>query len=225
MDPAYPKNSTILVVDDTATNLKVLLRFLKKFGFELTIAQNSQEMFNRLDHQIPDLILLDVMMPGLDGFEACRRLKATERTHDIPVIFLTVLPDLESKIKGFEVGGVDFITKPIEPHELRARVVTHLSLRHLQRELQAKNEQLQAQNSQLQVKNQQLQTALAKVKTLSGLLPICANCKQIRDDQGYWHQVEVYIRNHSEAEFSHGLCPECIKTLYPDFDWTEGDQS
>jgi PleD family two-component response regulator len=165
------------------------------------------------------------MMPGLDGFEACRRLKATERTRDVPVIFMTVLHDLESKLKGFEVGGVDFITKPIEPRDLTARVVTHLSLRHLQRELQAKNEQLQVQNFQLQAKNEQLQAALNKVKTLSGLLPICANCKQIRDDQGYWHQVETYIRDHSDAEFSHGVCPKCMKTLYPDFDWEADNQS
>ncbi len=101
------------------------------------------------------------------------------------------------------------ITKPFQIEEVLARVYTHLTIRDLQKTLQEKNEQLQ-------IKNNELETALAKVKLLSGLLPICANCKKIRNDEGYWQQVEVYIHEHSEADFSHGVCPDCMKKLYPD---------
>lgn len=182
---------------------------LETADFRTLIAIDGEKALQQIERFLPDLILLDVIMPGLDWFETCRRLKAAEATREIPVIFMTALDDVESKIKGFEVGAVDFITKPIEHQEVLARVTTHLTIRALQQELQKKNQQLEA-------KNNQLQEALDKIKRLRGLLPICANCKKIRDDQGHWQDVAVYIRNHSEADFSHGICPDCLKKLYPD---------
>jgi DNA-binding response OmpR family regulator len=174
------------------------------------VAQSGEEALKWVNDLAPDIILLDVMMPGLDGFETCRHLKASEATREIPIIFMTALADLENKLKGFEAGGVDYVTKPLEHQEVVARLNTHLTIRRLQQSLEENNIELQA-------KNEQLQQALDQVKTLSGLLPICANCKKIRDDQGYWQDVAVYIRDHSEVEFTHGICPDCMQTLYPDF--------
>jgi DNA-binding response OmpR family regulator len=187
-----------------------MVGLLKEADFDISVAQSGQEALKRVSDLTPDIILLDVVMPEVDGFETCRRLKANETARTIPVIFMTALTDVESKVKGFEAGGVDYVTKPVEAKELLARLTTHLTLRRLQKSLEGRNAELQA-------KNEQLQQALDQVKKLSGLLPICANCKKIRDDQGYWQDVAVYIRDHSEAEFSHGICPDCMKRLYPDF--------
>jgi DNA-binding response OmpR family regulator len=203
-------SQTLLIVDDNLKNLKVLLDLLKDSGFTISVAKSGEEALERASRWTPDLILLDVMMPDLDGFETCRRLKTSKTTREIPVIFMTALADVESKLKGFEVGGVDYVTKPLEYQEVIARLNTHLIIRRLQQDLAEKNAELQA-------KNEQLQQALNQVKTLSGLLPICANCKKIRDDQGYWQDVAVYIREHSEADFTHGICPDCMQKLYPDF--------
>jgi DNA-binding response OmpR family regulator len=209
METDQSHTRALLIVDDDLKNLRVLLDLLKDFGFAISVARNGEEALERASRRPPDLILLDVMMPGLDGFETCRRLKADQTTAEVPIIFMTALADVESKLKGFEMGGVDYVTKPIEYQEILARLNAHLTIRRLQQDLAAKNAELQA-------KNEQLQQALAQVKKLSGLLPICANCKKIRDDQGYWQDVAVYIQEHSEADFTHGICPDCIQKLYPD---------
>ncbi|HMQ51502.1 MAG TPA: response regulator [Anaerolineae bacterium] len=210
MDIHQPQDDTLLIVDDNLKNLKVLLDLLKDHGFDISVARNGEETLERAGRRPPDLILLDVMMPGLDGFETCRRLKANETTREIPIIFMTALTDVESKLKGFEAGGVDYVTKPLEYQEVIARLNTHLTIRRLQQDLADKN-------AELQTKNEQLQQALDQVKLLSGLLPICSNCKKIRDDQGYWQDIAVYIRDHSEAEFTHGICPDCMRTLFPEY--------
>ena len=209
MHLSYPEKSAILIVDDNLHNLNILASALKAYGFVPSVAQSGEETLELLNHSTPDLILLDVMMPGMDGFETCRHLKENPATRAIPVIFVTALADIESKLKAFEAGGVDYVSKPLEFQEVLARVATHLTLRDLQQQLEQKN-------NALQEKNLQLQEALDKVKTLRGLLPICANCKKIRDDGGYWQQVEAYIADHSEAEFTHGICPTCMEKLYPD---------
>jgi DNA-binding response OmpR family regulator len=163
-------------------------------------------------------------MPGIDGFETCQRLKSDRATQEIPIIFMTALTDTAEKVKGFDAGAVDYVTKPFQQEELLARINTHLTLRNLQKNLQAEvaqrrkaEETLRQQAIELQERNQELQEALAKVKTLSGLLPICANCKKIRNDEGYWEQVDVYLRHHSDAEFSHGICPDCMQELYSEY--------
>ena len=127
---------TILIVDDTPANLGVLVETLGAAGYQLMVAEDGEEALAQTAHTQPDLILLDVMMPGLDGFETCRRLKARESTRDIPVLFMTALHETADKVKAFAAGGVDYITKPIEHEEALARVRTHLALRRLQRELE-----------------------------------------------------------------------------------------
>jgi CheY-like chemotaxis protein len=199
----------IVVIDDNPTNLQVLMQLLSQSGYKVRPAMSGQLALTAIQAKLPNLILLDIMMPDMDGYEVCRRLKADERAQDIPVIFISAIYETIDKVTAFTVGGVDYITKPFQPEEVLARVKTHLTLRRLQLGLQEKNEQLQA-------KNLELAAALAQVKKLSGLLPICASCKKIRNDEGYWQNVEIYIHEHSEADFSHGLCPECMQTLYPD---------
>jgi CheY-like chemotaxis protein len=199
----------ILVVDDTPDSLRLLVGMLTGKGYKVRPAPSGDYALTTIHKERPDLILLDIMMPEMDGYEVCRRLKADERTQDIPVIFISALDKVFDKVTAFAVGGVDYITKPFEIEEVLARVNTHLTICNLQRSLQEKNEELQ-------VKNDALEDALAKVKLLSGLLPICSHCKNIRNDEGYWQSVEVYIRDHSEADFSHGLCPTCVQELYPE---------
>jgi signal transduction histidine kinase len=130
-------SETILIVDDTPANLGVLVETLGAAGYQLMVAEDGEEALTQTLQTRPDLVLLDVMMPGIDGFETCRRLKAQAHTRDIPVLFMTALNETADKVKAFAAGGVDYITKPIEHEEALARVRTHLSLRRLQRELQS----------------------------------------------------------------------------------------
>ncbi|MCL1474563.1 PAS domain S-box protein [Argonema antarcticum] len=134
---------TILIVDDQPTNLKILFNFLQEEGFLVLIAKSGESALKKLAKILPDLILLDVMMPNIDGFEICRRLKAKPETQDIPVIFMTALADGVNKVKGLSVGGVDYITKPILKQEVLARINVHLKLRSVTRQLQEKNQLLE----------------------------------------------------------------------------------
>jgi len=127
---------TILIVDDSLSYLGALLDRLERHGFLVVLAQTAAEGLMRAEFAEPDLILLDVVMPGIDGFEACRRLKAGKSTKDIPVIFMTGLTDPKQKVTGFDAGGVDYITKPFQIEEVLARINTHLALRRTNRELQ-----------------------------------------------------------------------------------------
>lgn len=133
---------TILVVDDNPTNLKVIVNYLEELDFTVMSARNGQMGLKRAEIGQPDLILLDIMMPEIDGFEVCRRLKARDTTRDIPVIYMTALADEKNKVKGFEMGAVDYITKPIQQEEVLARVMTHLRIRDLTTRLQRRNAQL-----------------------------------------------------------------------------------
>ncbi len=129
--PDKPKN---LIVDDTPLNLKLLSHTLSRNNFEVTIAKEGKKALKLAELKQPHLILLDVMMPDMDGFEVCRRLKANPKTQDIPIIFITALSESEDKVKGFQLGGVDYITKPFNWEEVLVRMKTHLHLSHLQRQ-------------------------------------------------------------------------------------------
>jgi len=205
---------TVLLVDDNLSNLKVLLGLLQAQGLAVAVARSGAEALERLRHLTPDLILLDVLMPSLNGFDTCRRIKAQPRTADIPILFMTALTDIDSKLQGFAAGGVDYVTKPFEMSEVLARVQTHLTIRRLHQRLALQNAELQVANVQLLEVTTTLRAALEEVKTLRGLIPICAWCKQIRDVQGLWHEVEAYLREHTEADFTHGLCPACRKEAF-----------
>lgn len=146
-----PKHSIILIVDDIPENVSALFHFLDQHHFELLVARSGESALELLEYEIPDLILLDVMMPGgLDGFETCKCLKTKPKIKDIPIIFMTALSDTVNKIKGLELGAVDYITKPFRQEEVLARINTHLTLRQLQQDLQSKNHELAVKNHELE---------------------------------------------------------------------------
>jgi PleD family two-component response regulator len=199
----------ILIVDDTPANIQILHETLKE-EYDVYFALNGKDALRNAQTVIPDLVLLDIMMPEMDGYEVCGALKENSLLKDIPVIFITALDQADHETKGLELGAVDYVTKPFNPGIVRLRIHNQLDLKR--------------HRDALALRNTELQAALAKVRTLSGLLPICASCKKIRDDKGYWNQIEAYISDHSEAEFSHSVCPECMNKLYPDFCEDEGNQ-
>lgn len=137
----YSKYS-VLIVDDTPTNLRVIVDLLEECRFNIRIARSGESALKRVAYDQPDIILLDVLMPGMDGFETCARLKADHATRDIPVIFMTALTDPADKVRGFEVGAVDYVSKPLHQEEVLARITAHLSLRDLTRDLQEQKEQI-----------------------------------------------------------------------------------
>jgi signal transduction histidine kinase len=140
---------TLLIVDDMPDHVKALLEFFKLKGFKVLVAEDGEEAIQMTEHAHPSLILLDVIMPDMDGFEVCQRLKSVDKTWEIPVLFMSALADTVDKLKGFELGAADYITKPFQHEEVLARVNTHLNLRKLQRQLQTQNQQLQKRNMEL----------------------------------------------------------------------------
>lgn len=192
----------ILIVDDVPEDVQILGYLLSK-EYRTFFALNGNEALEQAEKLRPDLILLDVIMPVMNGYEVCRSLKNDENLRDIPVIFITALDRLEDESAGLKLGAADYITKPFTPHLVQLRIRNHLDFK-LQRDL-------------LKARTVELEKAFAKIKVLSGIIPICSSCKMIRNDAGYWQQVDEYISEHSDAEFSHGICNDCLKRLYPDY--------
>jgi len=338
----------ILLIDDNLINLMVLEEILVGDGHQVRSATSGELALKSITAQAPELILLDMLMPGMDGFEVCRRLKSSPSTSDIPVLFISALADMDNKLRAFEAGGVDYITKPFSELEVLARVRTHLRLAAAQLQLQQSNRELSCEIEMRKVAEQAileakkewertfdaisdpilildagfrivrinrtmaemlnmtpgeaigqtcyqalhgldaplaacphlqmvldgrahsteifdpglgghfqvgvsplfdpegkicgsihfvrdiserkriqkeldeklvlLEAAIAKAKHLEGIIPICMYCKKIRDDVKSWHQLESYITKHSEAHFSHGICPECQKKMQAEID-------
>ena len=190
------KRYRILAVDDEYINTQVIKSLLRE-EYDVLTALNGQDAIDQVKRYMPDLILLDVMMPDINGFEVCKIIKADELYADIPIIFLTALDTHDGQLEGLELGAIDYLTKPIKFPLLKLRVRNHIALKE--------------QRDQLVRQKEELEAALARVKQLEGIIPICMYCKKIRDDQQSWHQLEKYISNHSEAMFSHGICPECAE--------------
>jgi two-component system, sensor histidine kinase and response regulator len=180
MKPEIERPHIVLLVDDNPTNLGVLFNSLSDLGFKILVAQDGESAIAQVNYLRPDIILLDVMMPGIDGFETCRRLKANADTHDIPVIFMTALSETVDKVKGFEAGAVDYITKPFQPEEVLARINAHLAIQQLQRQLQQQNQQLQQEICDREQAEQALKVVLHAVShdlrnPVTGMLMVLAN--------------------------------------------------
>ncbi len=201
------KRTRVLVAEDDFLVGEMIQAQLEELGYRVVgKAVDTQQVVELAQRLQPDVILMDIGMPGTDGIYATQRIQARCPT---PVVVLTAYetPDLVRRASVAGVGA--YLVKPPRARDLEramiiamARFDDMLDLRRLNAELQARNEELQ--------------DAMAKVQTLSGLLPICTSCKRIRDDEGYWKQVEEYIEEHSTAEFTHGYCPDCMRKLYPE---------
>ena len=138
-----PSTASILVVDDIPANIGLLLETLQSSGFDVRVAENGLAALDQVAYEPPDLILLDIQMPGIDGYETCRRLKANPETRHIPVLFLSALSDTVNKVRGFQVGAADYVTKPIEIEEMLARVNTHLTIANLRKQSSEQNADLE----------------------------------------------------------------------------------
>ena len=195
----------VLVADDDRIAAAILTQALARWNFAVTVVEDGAAAWRYLQAvSKPTLAILDWVMPGLDGAEVCRRVR---RERPLANMYLMLLTSLESRahvIEGLEAGADDYLIKPFDPGELRARV--HVGTRVLS--LQEK----------LAERVAELQGALANVKQLHGLLPICSYCKRIRGDDQYWQQVEGYVAEHSDAQFSHGICPPCYEKVSAEID-------
>jgi AmiR/NasT family two-component response regulator len=192
----------ILIAEDDYLVCEAIKHALKDLGYEMVgEASDGAEAVEMACTLNPDVVLMDIQMPELDGLEATRQIQSR---CPMPVVVLTAHESQELVEKASEVGVSAYLIKPPKQTEIERAIVIAL----------ARHEDLM----KLRFLNKELEKALSEIKTLRGILPICASCKNVRDDKGYWNQIESYIRDHSEAEFSHSLCPECAKKLYPDLD-------
>ncbi len=204
-----PAKQKVLIVDDRPENLLALENLLDSDTLEIIRANSGNEALGlSLEHDFA-LVLLDVQMPDIDGFETAELMRGCEKTKNIPIIFVTAISNEDEHVfKGYESGAVDYLYKPIVPFILQSKVRAFCEL-HRQRSI------IQLQVKEIEEQNEALQKQLKEIKVLRGLLPICASCKKIRNDGGYWDVMENYIRENSEADFSHSICPDCVKKLYP----------
>ncbi|HET7218466.1 MAG TPA: response regulator transcription factor [Vicinamibacterales bacterium] len=192
----------ILIAEDDAVTARILESLTRSWGYETsTIADGHAALAALEAAAAPQLALLDWVMPGIDGPEICRRVRAAGRTTYL--ILLTAKTQRADVVAGLDAGADDYLVKPFDPEELRARVKAGTRIIDLQQRLAAHVAELE--------------DALANVRRLSGLLPICSYCKAIRDDSDYWHRVEEYVTEHADVKFSHGICPKCLDHVYKEW--------
>ena len=197
----------VLIADDDPVLRHALKSYLADWSYTSVVAENGESAWHALQQPEPPLLaVIDWNMPGMDGVDLCRHVRATPDLAAMYLIMLTGNQEQKDVVAGLESGADDYITKPFNWEELRARLRIGSRIVGLQQALAARVDELQQ--------------ALGNVKRLSGLLPICAYCKKIRNGQDYWMQVERYLAEHSEAEFSHGICPDCLQTQ---LSWTNPD--
>lgn len=188
----------VLVVDDDPVTAQMLATLLLRWGHSVTIATSGGEAWVALQApELPSLVLLDWLMPDLSGLEICRRMRADRRFDAVYIIMVTSLAETERLVEGLAAGANDYVAKPFQTPELRARVNVGVRMVQL--------------HSELRERIRQLEAVLAENHQLRGILPICAYCKRVRDDEHYWHSVEKYVSEHSGAQFSHGVCPQCYQ--------------
>lgn len=198
----------VLIAEDDYLVSKMIRGKLEQTGYMIVgEAADGRQAVDMTRAVQPDVVLMDIEMPYLNGIEAAEEIQQHCPT---PVVILTAYDTPELIIKASEAGIGAYVRKPPHTKDLQIAITVAMARFGDLMELDRLNETLQ-------LRNKELQAALDQIKTLKGLLPICAQCKKIRDDKGYWHEVEVYIREHSDADFSHGICPSCLRTLYPDY--------
>ena len=191
----------VVIADDDRIAAAVLAQTLRRWDFDVTVASDGAEALDRLQAAgaSPTLAILDWMMPLVEGADVCRRIRREMPLANMYLMLLTSLESKERVVAGLEAGADDYLIKPFDPEELRARINVGVRVRALQ--------------ERLAERVKELEDALDSVKQLRGLLPICSYCKRIRADDQYWIQVESYIAERSNAQFSHGICPPCASAL------------
>ena len=203
----------VLIAEDDLVSRRILDANLTRWGYEVISVEDGKkawEVLRSADSPLagyrevlePRLVVLDWMMPGTDGVEICRKLREREGSRYVYIILLTAKARKEDVRAGLEAGADDYLTKPYDPEELRCRIGT--------------GDRILTLKSALEERLRDLEKALAHVKQLQGLLPICMYCKKIRDARDTWHRLETYIQDHSEAMFSHSLCAECLQKHFPE---------
>ena len=194
----------VLVADDDRTTTMMLAAALKRWNCEVTVVADGAAAWEHLTTRQPAIAILDWMMPSVDGPTLCRQIR---EDGDLAGMYLVLLTSRDSRadlVAGLDAGADDYLTKPVDREELRARV--HVGMR------------VAALQARLQDRVLELQEALSQVTRLEGLLPICSYCKNIRSDGDSWQQMEQYISERSEAEFSHSICPSCYERVKLDFE-------
>jgi DNA-binding response OmpR family regulator len=190
----------ILIAEDDLVSRKMLQATLARWGYEVVITSDGEAALEALRQpDAPRIAILDWMMPGLDGVDVCRRVRENSSAEPAYIILLTAKGNKADVVNGLEAGADDYIVKPFDRDELRARVQAGIRIVTLQGTVAARV--------------RELEEAIARIKTLQGLLPICSYCKRVRNDGDYWQQVESYISDHSDARFSHGICPDCYESV------------
>ena len=186
----------MLIADDDAVLRRSVRRVLADRGYDIETVRDGEEAWRALQRDdTAQLAVLNWVMPGMDGVEVCRRVRAMPTSRPTYIILLTAKSGKEDIVSGLRAGADDYVTKPFDVDELRARVQV--------------GERVVGLQTELAERVSELEDALTQVRRLQGLLPICSYCKKIRDDRDYWQEVESYIAQHSEARFSHSVCPDC----------------
>jgi DNA-binding response OmpR family regulator len=195
----------ILIAEDDPVSRRILEATLAKWGYEVSVTLDGRQAWDVLQREdAPALAILDIMMPGMDGLEICRKVRQLPRATPPYLILLSAMTDKEHVVRGIRAGGNDYLTKPFHREELRVRVGVGVQMLALQKVLAERVEQLEE--------------ALSQVNQLQGMLPICSYCQKIRDDKNYWQKVENYISDHTDVQFSHGICPECYERVIREFE-------
>jgi|SRR5208283_4081645 len=209
---------TVLFVEDDPNAREAAGEILKRVVQAVYVAENGKEGLEAFNKYNPDIVITDIRMPVMSGLDMARKIR--EESSDKQIIVTTSHSDTDYFLAAIDIAVDQYILKPVQRDKLIAAVSKCADYVLRKREIQSYNEEREKLILELKEAN-------AKVKTLSGYLPICASCKKIRDDKGYWEQIETYISEHSDAVFSHAICPECGKKLYPkyyDKIWGEGDK-
>jgi sigma-B regulation protein RsbU (phosphoserine phosphatase) len=199
----------ILVIEDDLVTNRMLGKNLTDLGFDVIAAFNGLQGWETYCREDIHIVITDWMMPEMNGLEVLKKIRERDEKSFCYIILLTAKNNTNDVIEGIASGADEYIIKPFDKEELAVRVRAAQRIVELQQELLETNKE----QKELII---ELEDALSKIRQLSGLLPICSYCKKIRDDQGSWNQLEVYISAHSETEFSHGICPECVKKVFPE---------
>jgi CheY-like chemotaxis protein len=215
----------ILVVDDDTITIRIVRNMLEAEGYRhVESAGSGETALEMVAREAPDLILLDILLPGMAGYDVCRAVRRGVETAHVPILMVTgSSPDADTALEeSYRAGATDFIAKPIRPIEFLARVKAALETKAAYDQVRSELKLRTRAEREKEKVIAQLQTAIEEIQTLSGMLPICAACKKIRDDSGYWNQIENYISEHSNAEFSHSICPDCAKSYLGTLDAEKG---